>query len=560
MPPSEIRDRARVLIVDDDEQIRELLSRLMAHAGLVCDTAATAGEARAALGRLRPDLLLLDVYLPDENGLTLAREVAALPAGPAVLMVSGEDDASVARIALDAGAFGYVTKPFKRNEVAIAVDHALRRRDVERESRARRFVLEDAIVERAAAVQDALSRARLAQDETVLRLAQAMELRDPATGSHTERMSAYCAVLGERFGLDPVTFQAASRLHDIGKIALGDALLCKPGALTAAERAQVERHPAIGHELLSGTRSTLLEMAAQIAWTHHERFDGHGYPRGLAGDDIPLPGRIAAVADVFDALTSDRVYRPAVSTEDALGVLVAERGGHFDPDVVDAFVASLEEVLIIGEQCPATSADDPRPAFSTTAGTDVLTLHEAAEAIGVSASTMRRWADAGRVPAIRTPGGHRRFLPEGVRRVVEERSPRARVEPIAPPTGPLPSLAAGLRGAGMEMASTVSAGLYRTGPAGWFADRDAAAPIRSWVAGLVASSETGRHEAALAASEALMRRADLCGTTLLERHGFLERFGEVAVRAISRAQAPHSDVVGTRRLFASMQQRLLAAC
>jgi HD-GYP domain-containing protein (c-di-GMP phosphodiesterase class II) len=191
---------------------------------------------------------------------------------------------------------------------------------------------------------------RLAKEGMLHRVARLIEYRDNATGEHTERMSAYCGVIARRLGWaqdDARALELAATMHDVGKVAVPDAVLLKPGPLTAEERAVMERHTIVGHEMLSGSRSELIELAATIALTHHERVDGRGYPNGLAGDDIPLAGRIVAVADVFDALTSDRVYRAAMSVSEGLRIIADGRGTQFDSDVLDAFECGLGEILAI---------------------------------------------------------------------------------------------------------------------------------------------------------------------------------------------------------------------
>lgn len=190
----------------------------------------------------------------------------------------------------------------------------------------------------------------LSQEETIMRLSIAVESRDSETGSHIERMGRYCALLADRLGWPDervVLLRMASPLHDVGKIAIPDAILLKPGALTADERTGMERHAEIGHRILAGSESPLLDLAARIALTHHERWDGCGYPNGLAGEDIPIEGRIAAIADVFDALTSDRVYRPAMEISVALKILVDGRGTHFDSNILDVFFGAIDEVIAI---------------------------------------------------------------------------------------------------------------------------------------------------------------------------------------------------------------------
>lgn len=198
--------------------------------------------------------------------------------------------------------------------------------------------------------QRVIEELRSSRQEAVERLTGAIEMHDPETGHHVYRMASTAALLGERLGLDPdlvLLLRAAAPMHDVGMIAIPDGVLRQRGPLTASERAQMESHTTVGHEILAGSESELLRLAATIALTHHEWFDGNGYPRGLSGEEIPLEGRIVAVADVFDALLSDRPYRPTMTTEQAIELIVEESGAHFDPDVVEALVGSLEEVLAL---------------------------------------------------------------------------------------------------------------------------------------------------------------------------------------------------------------------
>jgi putative two-component system response regulator len=546
-----------ILVVDDDVQVRRLLCRVVAAAGYGCDEAATVADARARLAGAQPALILLDVHMPGESGLSLARELARSHPAPAVIMVSGADDPQVAAIALDTGAYGYLTKPFKRNEVTIALDNALRRRRLENEARAHRAMLEDRVVERTATAHEALARLRVAHEETVLRLSKAVEYRDPETGSHIERMSHYCGLLAAHFGLDADTVRVASRLHDVGKIAVADSILLKPGALTPEERTEVERHAAIGYQLLQGSRSELLDIAAIIAWTHHERFDGTGYPRGVAGEDIPLIGRIAGVADVFDALTTDRVYRPALPLEEAVAIMQADRGKHFDPEVLDVFLDELDAVKAIigrfdGDAEPAAPSGPEAPDAPA-----VLTLQEAAAAIGVSASTMRRLADDGRIASVRTAGGHRRFPLEAVRRYAGENGNRPALRALTPPADALPGLADRIEVDGGDIGVRAVRALYRNSGPGWFAAPDADPAIRDWRGALVRSTRTGNYQPAIDATDVLMRRAYLQSATLLERHGFLERFRDAALRSLAAASAGQDQMTGTRHLFAALQQAVL---
>lgn len=248
------------------------------------------------------------------------------------------------------------------SEIAL---HAARLRE-----RRRSEQLESLVSERTASLERAnrfllgawkdLSRSR---EETIWRLSGAIAARSGETGAHANRMSLTCALLAERIGIDRPTaelIRIASPLHDVGKIAIPDVVLNKPGPLTAAERAIIETHAPIGHRMLSGSQEPLLELAAVMALSHHERMDGRGYPGRLVGDDIPIEGRIAAVADVFDALTNDRPYRPAFTLQEALAMMQVERGAQFDPLVLDALSDGLDEILARLETGDTPRAADPQ--------------------------------------------------------------------------------------------------------------------------------------------------------------------------------------------------------
>jgi hypothetical protein len=207
-----------------------------------------------------------------------------------------------------------------------------------------RTALEQEINGRSDDLKSALNELEIAQAETVRRLSMAVEFRDEDTGAHIERIGRFSTLLAEQIGMGPEFCEKLSHaapLHDVGKVAIPDSILLKPGPLTPAERAIVETHAEEGHRLVRGSSSSILDMAATIALSHQEKWDGSGYPRGLVGEEIPIEGRIVAVADVFDALTSDRVYRKAFSVEEAVKMMREERGHHFDPMVLDAFMEVL---------------------------------------------------------------------------------------------------------------------------------------------------------------------------------------------------------------------------
>jgi putative two-component system response regulator len=351
----ESEEPIHVLIVDDDAMIRRTLSRILLRHGFASAVASNAKEARELLRRNTYELMLVDVSMPGESGLELIQSV--IPDNPdmAIVIVSGIGTPDVAQFAFQIGVYGFVVKPFHMNEVCINIANALRRRDLEIETRHQRERLELLVSERTSALEDAIDRLKVAelgvrnsQVETIHRLSKAAEFRDNETARHIERMSRYCELIANQIGLSRQhveLIRMASPLHDIGKIGTPDQILLKPGRLERDEFEIMKQHAQIGYKILNGSGSDLLELAATIAWTHHERVDGAGYPRGLRGEDIPVEGRIAAVADVFDALTSTRVYKAAMSNEKSLQILEEGRGTHFDASILDAFLASLDDAL-----------------------------------------------------------------------------------------------------------------------------------------------------------------------------------------------------------------------
>ena len=312
-------DRYSILCVDDDPDVLRSIGRILAEAGHECLMATRASEAHRLIAAHRVSVALCDIGLPGESGLDLLASLARHRPAIATVMVTGRDDPQIADTALALGAYGYLTKPFSANDLVIAVSIAARRRALDEES------------------ADQLERAYL---QTVSRLGRAIEYHDGETGAHVERVGQVANSIALELGLSPESaerIRLAAPLHDVGKIAVPSGILRKPGPLTPVERREVERHAEAGRRLLAGSGNELLELAATVAWTHHENWDGSGYPRGLAAEAIPLAGRIVAVADVFDALTSVRPYRPAISEEDAFEHLEAESDRKFDPAAIAAF-------------------------------------------------------------------------------------------------------------------------------------------------------------------------------------------------------------------------------
>ena len=317
--------------------------------------ASSSDEARKLLSQDDFDLMLTDMRMEGDSGLDLLRLARDAHPTLATLMVTGIDDTDLADQAMGLGAYGCIIKPFKDSEVLNGVNSALRRRSLEIISRENRGVLEEKVRARTSELWTALQTVeqrdqdvKASHEGTIERLSLAAELRDDETASHIKRMSRYCGLLSEWAGLDAQRsdlVRKASVMHDVGKIGIPDGILLKPGKLTPDEYTLMQEHAEFGSRILSGSSSELLTIAATIALTHHEKCDGSGYPRGLQRDEIPIEGRIAAIADVFDALTTNRVYRRAYGLPEAIKIMKEGRGSHFDPDLFDLFIANLDLVL-----------------------------------------------------------------------------------------------------------------------------------------------------------------------------------------------------------------------
>lgn len=362
-------DNRNILIVDDEEPIRRVIGYLLSPHGYPVDFAADAREARKKLDTHSFALMLCDVNMPGESGMDLVRNILSERPETAAIMVTGLDSSVLANAAIEVGAFGYIVKPFESSEVLINVANALRRRRLELENRFHRENLEDIVRTRTVALQQALDwlersekELRLSREETIQRLAIAAEFRDSSTARHIHRMSHYCELLARRCGLSSDRcdlIRTASPMHDIGKIGTPDHVLLKPGKFTQEEFGVIAQHAEIGYRILSGSDAELLKVAAVIAYTHHERFDGTGYPRGLKGEAIPIEGRIASIADAFDALTTQRVYKPAFEIGHTIELMLKHRGEHFDPELLDIFFSSTDELVRIRDQYADPAPSDP---------------------------------------------------------------------------------------------------------------------------------------------------------------------------------------------------------
>jgi putative two-component system response regulator len=295
-----------------------------------------------------PDLVIVDYMMPAPDGIEFITRLRALPtkADVPILMVTADHEKEVRYRALETGANDFLTKPIDRIEFTSRVKNmlAIRRSHL-------------ALADRAAWLADEVAKAtaeiREREREVVFRLARAAEFRDPETGAHIQRMAHYSRLIAAGIGLDTAQQELileAAPMHDVGKLGTPDMILLKPGKLTPEEFAVMKQHATIGWEILRDSAAPTLKTAAEIAYTHHEKFDGSGYPRGLKGEEIPLFGRIVAIADVFDALTSARPYKKAWEFDAAWEFIRENRGSHFDPHCADAFLARRDEVLAIRAQ------------------------------------------------------------------------------------------------------------------------------------------------------------------------------------------------------------------
>ncbi len=341
------RGAARVVILDDRATARRLLEGLARslEPGVVVESFSDPHEALAQMQHATPDLIITDYRMPGMDGIEFTRRVRAerMLADVPVIIVTVVEDREIRYQALENGATDFLTRPIDPQECRARCINLLALRRNQKLVADRAQWLEDQVML-------ATREVRMRERETLLKLAKAGEYRDEDTGNHILRMAKYARLIAEELKLTAMEcdeIEAAAPMHDIGKIGIPDHILLKPGRHTPEEQAIMRRHPLIGHEILADSPSRYLQMGAVIALGHHERFDGSGYPHGLAGEAIPLPARIVAVADVFDALMSKRPYKAAWTFQDALGYIRSERGRHFDPACVRAFELRIDGVAAI---------------------------------------------------------------------------------------------------------------------------------------------------------------------------------------------------------------------
>lgn len=334
-----------LLIVDDEAGICLLLKDWLTEAGFKCQTALSGTEALAILEENEIHAIISDLKMPGMSGLDLLAKVRQSHPHAAFLMATGVGDIRLAVQAMKQGADDYLLKPFQLDAVMASVTRGLEVRRLELELENYRAHLEEMVGERTGQLQQALEHISQIYDETLEALGAALDLKDGDTAGHARRVTRYCLEIAKAMGCsqsDILQLQRGAYLHDIGKIAIPDAILLKPAKLTPEEMSVMWAHPYIGYEFVG--RISFLAEAAEIVLTHHERFDGSGYPQRLMGDDIPLGARIFAVADTLDAMTSDRPYRRALPYRVAREEIRQQSGRQFEPGIVDTFFSLPEQI------------------------------------------------------------------------------------------------------------------------------------------------------------------------------------------------------------------------
>ena len=375
--------KGRILIVDDFPPNVDILVRIL-RKDYDLEIATNGEECLAKMSTFKPQLVLLDIMMPGMDGCETCQQIKASPVGGAVqvMLVSGKGSTAERLRGYEAQADDYVVKPFDHEELRSKVRVQFRLGDAQRELSRAKAELELYTTDLEKVVQQRTRQCAATQDMTVFVLAKLADSRDPDIGDHLCRMRFYSQAIAEELTTQGPYTEAidgrfledlyrASPLHDIGKVGIPDAILQKPGRLSPQEFEVVKRHVLIGGETLDTAcdhvgKGTFMDMAADIARYHHERFDGSGYCAGLKGEQIPLAARIVATADVYDALTSQRIYKSAMVAEEARQIIVGESGRHFDPAVVDAFVACFEVL----RECNAPS--NPRAPLPESRPLDLL--------------------------------------------------------------------------------------------------------------------------------------------------------------------------------------------
>ena len=346
-----------ILVVDDQDIVRVALLRTLRKHGFTCFEASDAFKCLEFIDAQSIDLVLSDIKMPGMNGLSLVKAVAHRIPEIAFVMVSSLDNTEMAMECLRHGAYGYVLKPFKTNDILIAVANALRRRMLELDYQDREAIL-------ARRVQEQTLEIRNSREEVALRLISASEHRDNETGAHVRRIGLYAAEMGRILDWDEdrvEAIRAAAPMHDIGKIGVPDRILQKDGPLTEEEWIIMKTHTSMGANILKDSKVSFIQMGARIAACHHEKWDGTGYPAGLKGEKIPIEARITCLVDIYDALIHRRVYKQPWDESDVLAYLRDNSGKLFDPSLVKHFFTNFSRFRDITDQHPDKFAEPEFP-------------------------------------------------------------------------------------------------------------------------------------------------------------------------------------------------------
>ena len=370
----------RVLIVDDEVSVRKVMAAVLAQLGLPCETAASGDEALHVLETHRIDAVISDLQMPGMSGMELLAKVKQIYPGTVFLMVTGVDDTRVGVQAMRQGADDYLVKPLQvdANIVLASLTRALHVKRLEQEVENYRHHLEEIVAEQTQQLREALHQIERSYDHTLEVLGAAIDLRDSPTAGHSRRVFLYSIEIAKAMGgLESQMRNIAmgAWLHDIGKLAIPDAILLKPGPLTDEERAIMQRHAQIGYDLVKGI--PFLADAAEIIFAHHERCDGSGYPRGLKTAEIPVGARIFAVADTFDAMTSDRPYRRALPFEASREVIERGAGKQYDSQLAREFLSIPEETWEVIRRETAALQD-----FAFATASDIQALSKPVKSAG----------------------------------------------------------------------------------------------------------------------------------------------------------------------------------
>jgi putative two-component system response regulator len=332
--------KGNILIADDEEMIRELINITLAKEGFTCFQAASAEEGMDILNKHPLDMALLDIMMPGRSGIELLKDIKKMTPDTTVLMITAMNDMDTALSCIHFGAEDYITKPFNLDRVLLTVKNTMEKRRLVIENREYQADLEQKVREQTEVIRTVMGEINLAYEHTLAALIRALDAREKEVGSHSERVMNYARLLAQTAGIDGAGISNLAKgalLHDIGKIGISDNILLKPAKLDDAEWEIMRQHPIVGYEILSGIR--YFEGAAELVLSHHERYDGTGYPHALKGSSIPVSARIFALVDTLDAMTSDRPYRKALSFQAVCDEVVKCSGLQFDPRLVEVFLS-----------------------------------------------------------------------------------------------------------------------------------------------------------------------------------------------------------------------------